>query len=115
MYGVPAGVPQPTNPASLASINAAAALRNYKLNPRLGMCACSPAISLVWVMLQRLIKQQLSCDSNAGLAHLFVMHCPFADYNTISGVSGPLTILNFVKVRSWPAFERRDCSSGLVP
>lgn len=54
MYGVPAGVPQPSDPRSLASINAAAALRNYKLNPRL-------------------------------------------DYSTISGVSGPLTILNFVK------------------
>jgi hypothetical protein len=36
MYGVPAGVPQPSDPRSLASINAAAALRNYKLNPRLG-------------------------------------------------------------------------------
>ena len=37
MFGVPAGVPQPSNPASLASVNAAAALRNYKLNPRLGV------------------------------------------------------------------------------
>jgi hypothetical protein len=33
--GVPAGAPKPTDPTSLASINAAAALRNYKLTPRI--------------------------------------------------------------------------------
>lgn len=38
---VPAGVPQPRDPSSLASINAAAALRNYKLNPRIGECAAA--------------------------------------------------------------------------
>ena len=41
MYTVPAGAPQPTDPRSLASINAAAALRNYKLQPRLGASCAS--------------------------------------------------------------------------
>jgi hypothetical protein len=57
---VPHGVPQPranaAGMATIASVNAAAALRNYKLNPRL-------------------------------------------DYGTISGVNGPLVILDNVKVR----------------
>jgi hypothetical protein len=59
--GIPSGVPQPRADAhgnvSAASVNAAAALRNYKLHPRL-------------------------------------------DYGTISGVNGPLVILDNVKVRA---------------
>lgn len=35
MPSLPAGAPQPGNPLSLASVNAAAALRDYKLQPRL--------------------------------------------------------------------------------
>lgn len=53
--GIPAGAPRPTDPTSAASVNAAAALRNYKLQPRL-------------------------------------------DYSTITGVSGPLVVCQFVKV-----------------
>lgn len=60
IMGIPAGAPRPTDPASLASVNAAAALRNYKLQPRL-------------------------------------------DYSTISGVSGPLVVSQFVKVRRRPS------------
>lgn len=65
--GIPHGVPQPranaSGMASIASVNAAAVLRNYKLNPRL-------------------------------------------DYGTISGVNGPLVILDNVKVRRQAGFLR---------
>ena len=58
--GIPAGVPTPRadkhGNVSAASVNAAAALRDYRLNPRL-------------------------------------------DYGTITGVNGPLVILDNVKVR----------------
>jgi hypothetical protein len=36
MPSLPAGAPRPTDPMSMASVNAAAALRDYKLTPRLG-------------------------------------------------------------------------------
>ena len=55
---IPAGAPIPSNPASLASVNAAAALRNYKLNPRLGKCE----IDIVYYHV--IIKEMtLSCQS----------------------------------------------------
>ncbi len=60
---VPAGVPQPRDATSLASINAAAALRNYKLNPRIGESSGLPAPLARW--LHQPASPQPACTFNA--------------------------------------------------
>ena len=97
-YTVPAGAPQPTNPISMASINAAAALRNYKLQPRLGAGGLNRAASRDPVDARGNSPSLLHIRLHSHVApHPRSTPPPHpADYSTVSAVSGPLVVLQFV-------------------
>lgn len=111
VLGIPAGVPQPRagrdGIISAASVNAAAALRNYHLNPRLGEFSFSFFVrhqkkkGFIWGAFFLLLFGFILINTFPPPHPLIhnLLSQPLADYGTISGVNGPLVILDNVKVR----------------
>ena len=96
---------------TIHDINVSAALRNYHLNPRLGaVLACAVTFSQRKTRMRALDGFGQPCLRRACVRRICVClvlqraqsSAFFADYSTISGVNGPLVILDNVKVRILP-------------